>query len=268
MVKVHAEVPKGAILQEVSCINEEGDFMYGREVPIAFMTHPAVAEDAIWVSDEFLENFKYRTYEVAKISWGNDCFPLNLYGDDNRYQPFPELGEYIREDGLFMAIRKNPHVDNDQAISVDILSPVSSSEKACKVVDYATDKKFYIGGPGQRVVNIDIHHDGRDRTYTAMDEQPLKYMQASKAFAEEIVRIYNLYKKHVGVSLQISPHLHKLITDSLAVLTPDRGPERINRVYKQAPVDRWTMWVTIESINTPGIGSKFTDTHGGKSCDI
>lgn len=57
--------------------------------------------------------------------------PLNLYGDAENYKPFPAIGEVVREDGLFAALRAY-----DQPMTTE--------------VDYANDRLVY-AEPGQLV---------------------------------------------------------------------------------------------------------------------
>lgn len=265
LLSVGSFVPKDAILMEVSCVNDQGDFMYGREVNIAYMTHPGGSEDAIMVSESFLKNFKYTTYERVMISWGDGNFPLNLYGNNDVYRIFPDIGEGLREDGLLMTVRDIDKIPGPVGgIDIDPMAPIFRTNLACMKPAHATDIKYYVGGPQARVVNIEIHHDGKDKTYTPMDEQPLKYLAQSKMFAKQIVDLYKKYSANVGSKMNMSAPFHKLVVDCMAVLTPDRGDGRVARVYKQDPVGRWTAWITVEKTHTPGIGSKYTDQYAGK----
>lgn len=265
LLRINSHVPKGAILREVNSVNDHGDFMMGREVNVAFMSHPGTADDAFVVSESFLQRMQYQTVERVMISWGVGNFPLNLYGSGDQYKIFPEIGEKIRDDGLLMAVRP---VDKDEStnsgLEFDPLAPVTRTQTACSTVCHATDKKWYIGGGGATVTAIEIYHDGRDRVYTAQDDQPMRYYRKSIIFAERIKQIYMTYKSRLGERLRLSGALHKLVTDSLAVLSPERGAERLSRVVKQVPIGRWTAWFTIVRTHTPGMGSKYSCTYAGK----
>ena len=63
------------------------------------------------------------------MEFGANEFPLNLYGDDLHYKPFPEIGEAIREDGLLMALRR---FDAN-------LAPAMVSRRDLQEIDYLFD---------------------------------------------------------------------------------------------------------------------------------
>jgi len=265
LLRVHGHVPKGAILREVNSVNDHGDFMFGREVNVAFMSHPGTADDAFVVSESFLKNMQYQTVERIMVSWGVGNFPLNLYGNESNYKIFPDIGENVRDDGLLMALRP---VDKESplngGVEFDPLSPIARTQAACSTVYHATDKRWYVGASDTKVTAIEIYHDGRDKTYTSQDDQPLRYYRKSVNFAERIKQVYMTYRSRLGDQLKMSGALHKLVTDSLAALSPERGAERLSRVVKQVPIGRWTAWFTVVRTHTPGMGSKYTCTYAGK----
>lgn len=250
-----AAIPAGTILQDSPSITTNGGYKYGRECNVAFMTHPAVAEDAILVSDELLDKFKIRTYETRIIEFGSDYYPLNIYGDINNFKAFPDIGEFIRTDGLLMALRKHD----------DILGPVDQGIRDLMEVDHMFDKTTYANGGGGKVIDIRVHHDNQNYnppTPMGMELQAQKYDDARRVFYSEIIHEYNRLKRERGDNLRVTPQLHRLVVEALAVIgEPD---QRIIKMSGKNPIDDWRLEFVIEYEIQPNIGFKMTDVHAAK----
>lgn len=261
-LRLGALIPKGSVFHETSSVDEHGNYRYGAQVNVAFMTHPAVAEDSILVSESLLKRYQYRTYETIRVEWGKSGIPLNLYGNDDEYRPFPDIGEYIRDDGVLMAVRSTKSCIGEETFN--ILSPVEYSNKALMEIDYLHDKTYYLSGPGGKVVDIIVHHDVRGKDLTGADSQAMKYHQSSRAFANRILEQYHKFKKKAGDSLVLTPQFHSLVTECMNIVYGEKGGgERIVRTYKNDPIDSFMVEIVVEYIKTPGIGSKLTDLFGG-----
>jgi DNA-directed RNA polymerase beta subunit len=265
LVKQGARIPKDAVFLESPSIDEEGDYRYGAELNVAFMTDPATSEDSIKICVDVLERFNYRVYESIMVEWGRTSFPLNLYGDDNTYKPFPDIGDVIRKDGLLMAVRENKVPQEERNKRINILAPIETSVAGCQEVDFVFDKTYYVGGPDGKVIDVKVHHDTRTKEYTAMDEQALKYDSANRLFSQRLVDIYNKLKARQRDRLVLTPMFHKMIVEALSVCNPEKGSDRITKIFKQDPIDRYMVEFVVEYIKTPSIGAKFTDLHGGEA---
>lgn len=248
-----AFIPAGTILLDSPSITPNGGYKYGRECNMAFMSHPAVSEDGIMVSRDVLHLFGINTFEHRTVEWGSKRYPVNLYGDETTFKAFPDIGDYVRPDGLLMCLRA---YDKDLAMVEqgihDLMEP-----------DFIFDKCTYAAGAGGRVVDIRIQHDSTPPTTPAgMDVQPERYDRARRQFYTDIINEYNRLKKERGEYLQITEELHRMVVEALAAI--DQDPQRIVKLYRQAPLDDWRVDFVIEYNITPTIGFKLTDTHGGK----
>lgn len=258
-VRVKASIPKDTILVDSPSITPDGGYKYGIELNIAFMSHPAVSEDGVMICEDVLPKLAFKTYETRVVEWGKHRFPLNLYGDENNYKPFPDLGEYIREDGILMSLRAH---NRELAI-------VRQSKYDLMEVDSTYDRSTYAGEPGDpakrkgRVVDIRVYHDGN--AYSAgnpMDAQPLKYDRARRKFYQDLVKEYEELRSKRKDHLQITPELQRQLIEAMVVL--DKGPVKIVKNYRNATLDEWRVEFVIEYEITPNIGFKVTDGHGGK----
>lgn len=257
-------IAKDTVLLDSPNKGPNGEYMYGLELNIAFMTHPAVAEDGIILSRSALNKLKYRTYEKRVINFGKEHYPINLYGDERKYKSFPDIGEYCHpprneHPGMLIALRQF----NEDLITID------QSINSLQRVEHVFDKCIYADGAGGKVVDIKMYHQHPGRAETnceAMLEQPLRYARATYHFHKSIVDFYMQEFKRRGKAIRLSPALHRLVVESMAV-TSFKLPnlkENLRLSYKAAPLDEFRMEVVVEYEKVPSLGAKATDTMGGK----
>ncbi len=250
-----AAFPEGTIFLDSPSITENGGYKYGREMNVAFMTIPGVAEDGIVISEDVLQYLKIRTYETRIVEFGNDEFPLNLYGTIGNFKAFPDIGDYIRDDGLLMALREYN----------EMLAPVKQNVYDLMEVDHIFDKSIYAAGPGGRIIDIRVHHDNsayNPPTPVGMEIQAAKYDVARRQFYTELLAEYNRLKRERGDALKLQPKLHRLIVEALSVV--GESESRIIKMSGKNPLNDWRIEFVIEYEITPTIGFKLTDCHGGK----
>lgn len=255
-LRVGAFIPKDTVFLDSPSVTDEGDYKYGVQANVAFMSHPACSEDGVAVSDAFLPSLGFKTFENRVVEWGKKRFALNLYGDDKHYKPFPDIGTVIRPDGLLMALRDYDPTE---------LAVVEQSVNATKKVDFTFDTTFYANGAGGRVIDIRINHDIADHNCAVshMDGQPQKYDAARRRFYKRLLDIYFSLRAKRGESLQITPEFHQLIVIAQSVIS-EGGKQRITKLYRKAPLDTYRVEFVIEYDTVPSTGFKISDTHGGK----
>lgn len=250
-VRAGAFIPKDTVLLDSPSITENGGYKYGRECNVVYMSMPGVSEDGIIISKDVLADFGFKIYETRVCEWGSKRFALNLYGDLENYKPFPDIGERIRADGLLMCLRS---YDKDLAV-------VEQGIHDLREPNFFSDKLTYVNGEGGRIVDIRIFHDNVT-AISDMEMQPDKYDKARREFYQEIMFEYQRLKRERGEGLQLTEEFHRLIVEAYSVL--DNDPQRIIKLFRQAPLDDWRVEFTIEYDVVPTDGFKLTDTHGGK----
>jgi hypothetical protein len=251
-------IRKGTVFLDSPSITDEGGYKYGVQANVAYMTHPATAEDGVIVSDALLPALGFKTYETRVVDWGKKEFALNLYGDELNYKCFPDLGEPVRADGVLMALR---------TYEPDELAIVKQSRMDCMEVDHTFDRTFYANGPGGRVVDIKIHHDAADYNAAAvnMDGQAQRYDKGRRKFYSDIVRVWTSLHKAQGQALQVTAEFHNLVMQAMAVMREGLpNVPRVQKLYRKAPLDTYRVEITIEYDITPATGFKLTDCYGGK----
>lgn len=261
LIRHNGNIPKGTVFADTPCITENGGYKLGVNLNTAFMSHPSVAEDGVAISKSTAEKLKFRTFDTRIVSFGSKSFPLNLYGDLDNYKPFPEIGDYIRDDGILMMLR-----DYD----LDTV-PVNFHPYSCMEPDMIFDAATYVRGPTGRIVDIEVigNNNNNKNLPEQMRGQIDRYKDAYIRFCQEIVntdlKIRHDRKRSYGSdSVKLSHRLHRLITDCLAVINynQDRYNQKLTLRYKNAPIDEYRVSFVIETIITPDQGYKLTDFVG------
>ncbi len=248
-------LPKDTVLADSPSVSEEGDYRFGRPVNIAYLHIPEVTGDGVVISKDCAEKFSFRTYETVVVEFGEKAFPLNLYGDDDNYKAFPDIGEYINKDRVVLATRK---YEGD-------LSPALVSRTDVKDYSVYFDKPYYSKTPGGRVADIKVYHNDKARksTYTKTTGQVSRYAEALKRYYADILTLYTAkereYRTRTGRDLPVTERMHRLLIDAYAHTESSRN---VRYTHKNDLVDLYRVEILIEHHVTPSIGFKMTTMSG------
>ena len=252
------------VLLDSPAIGENGGYKYGIELNVAMMTHPATAEDGILISEDVLDRLKFNIYERRTVEFGKDVYPLNIYGTNDEYKPFPEIGEMIRDDGVLMVLRD---------MEID-LSPVDMSVYDLREPDYIFDKTIYVRGGEGKVISIKMYHKDEPVTPTPtnMMSSMDKYSHALTRFYTQIIELENKLRmdrrrKFGNDSLPLKPEFHQLVTEAMVYL--DTSPigkktQSLTLEHRKTPLDDYRIEFVIEYTIRPTIGFKMTGVSGDK----
>lgn len=252
-----AAIRKGTVFSDSPSIDDNGDYMYGVEANMVTLTLPGIIEDGIIISSSMAKKMTTTGFDVVDGSWGQKYYPLNLYGDDTVYKPFPDIGERVRPDGLVMAFRERD----------DLLDPVYMTPAALRRLDML-DKRIY-SKANAKVVDIVTRFDPKGQTLntpTGMDEQVRKYHTAQLSFYSQIIDVYEQRQRAAlqrNEKLSISRHFHRLIREA-QMFKLDSSKVKATRIVQRQPLDEWRVDITLEYNLEPTLAYKATDTAGGK----
>lgn len=236
-------------------VRDDGLYGIGLEAEVAFMSMPGTIEDGFILSESFLERMSPTMYNTLVANWGRKAFPLNLYGDENVYKPFPDIGDRIRDDGLVFALR-----DLDDNLGVAEMTP-----RALREVDYTFDRPLY-GKAGAIVVDVTVYHDDQlNPSYTpiGMDSQARKYYDAQADYYRALLEEYDRLKRKRRDALRITPEFNRLLVEAQIFLPTPPDKRKLSRMFRLEPLDEWRVEVTYEYKMKTGEGNKYTDLHGG-----
>lgn len=249
-----ATIAEGTVLADSPNVDDHGNYMMGVEANVAFMSIPGVIEDGVVISESMAERLTTTGYERRQATWGEQWYPLNLYGNEDEYRPFPEIGQRIRDDGLLFAMRRfDP-----------LLAIVEMTPKALMTPDYTFDRLVY-AKPNAKVVDISVRNASKSHgpsTPTGMDAQVERYFNMELAFYDTILETYHRLKRERGVHFNLSPKFHALVVEAM-MFKPSRDKMRSTQIYQRVPMDDWRVDVTFQYDILPTDGFKITDLHGG-----
>ena len=251
------QVPKGTVLAKSKSLKDDGNYAYGLEANVAYMSLPATIEDGFIISESMAERLTTTMTGSRVASWGKEYYPLNLYGDENNYKPFPDIGDKIREDGLLFALRKY-----DPALGMVEMTP-----RALMTPDYTYDKLTYVSpAAGATVYDVVVDMDHNlpySITPVGMNAQPDKYMRLRDQFYESIYNEYRRLAKHRGKGLQLSGRFTNWVTQAIAN-KPNASPHKVTRKYRYTPLDDRRVEIKYAKKVKATKGFKLTDSSGSK----
>lgn len=257
----------GTIFADAPTVRENSGWALGCNANLALIGLPETAEDGMIISNELAEKMSYDVYETKIISFGSNKFPLNLYGDENNYKPFPEIGELVNPDSVLCALRDY----NTE------LSPALCSRKDVRTYDTIFDHCTYVKGPGKvldilgekvassQVVDIKVYTSPKYKkdVYAGTSDMLDKYVNSLKTFHQDIIDVYEElnrehYRRYKNNDIQLTPRFHRLIIESMAIC--GKASNKLTYSFKNEPLDLYTCFITLKNRVILGIGNKCSDS--------
>ena len=262
-IRPNAYIAKDTIFADSPCVGENGSYMFGTNMNVAFMSLPAVTEDGIIVSSDVLDKLTFSVYETRAVDVGAHAFPRNLFGTPDHYKPFMDIGEELREDGLLMVL-----ADYEKD-----LYPVETSIYDTMECDYTFDRSVYVRGGRGRIVDIKViaNNVKSKRMPTIIASSFDKYERALRKFHQEVLDLErslraDYRKKYKNDVMRVTPKLHRLLVESLVITnhTTQYLDQTLNLLYRKTTLDEYRIEFVIKYDIVPDIGYKMTCTSGGK----
>ncbi len=257
------------ILQTTSVDPETEEDCFGIQCNVAYMGHPGVAEDGIVLSSSILDRFRFKMYHTRVVEWGCGTYALPLYSVTQSdgvtiNKVFPDIGDYVREDGLLMVIRKQDEYYNLTELDTRGLSEVNPYMDECI---YALSP---VGNVRGKIIDIRVHNNSKNAPSTVpygLNNQPEEYFKARQELMNDIKNEY-IRLKRAGKK-KLTSEFRQLIREALFVggmPSPDGRDrqEAIRAMYRKAPLDTWRAEFTIEFEVPAYVGSKLTGLFGDK----
>ena len=177
-LNVGDEVKAGDVFYKSNGYTEEDCYGYGINALTAFVIDVNTIEDGIEVSQDFAKKLISNGEERIKISINDNDYPCNIYGDEDNYKGFPDIGEPI-VDHVVVAFRR---LINDQILY--------DMKKSNLMKLAPLDDRIYYS-QGGKIMDIDIfcNKSIEEIPKTEMNAQLLKYIINQERFYSEIVEV-------------------------------------------------------------------------------
>ena len=279
-IRKGARFSKGTKVARSPGVTEDGDWMAGREVNVAVVTHAAGIEDGILIREGCANWLRARGIEKRIGTCGRKHYPINSYGKKGEFKIFPDIGETIDTNGLLFALR--PFDER--------LDPIYMTENRLKSTIYNFDKPTFcqpqarsditsIDPEQARVIDIKVFHNAaikNPKVPPHMTEQLQKYLDADKQFYLKIIKAClgrdgaHGWSKLAG---KLTPELNTLVTYGIRVCGDLLVKEglwnkklihelQLPASYRGEELDEWRWEITFEYLSPIGVGPKVTDVAG------
>ena len=172
-------IPKDSVLYKSTSYDEYNNYRFGVNATFCYTSDVKTTEDAILVSKTFADKFRCVEVESITVSVNDNDVLINLYGDENNYKCFPDIGETIK-DKIICATRR---INNDQ-IFYDF------KETNLRKINFSEDVLCTEQGSGGKIIDIKVYSN---KTLEEMEmneyhAQVTKYYKNEIRYFKEIVQ--------------------------------------------------------------------------------
>jgi DNA-directed RNA polymerase beta subunit len=254
-------IPAGKVLAWPNSYDPEtGEYKFGKNMNVAFMSLEGVSEDGIIITESAAKKLGFKIIEHREIEVGSESFLLNLYGNDENYKPFPEIGETINRTSVVAAKRK---ID-------PLFAPGLLSISDVKRFNPIFDDVLYVTKPGSEVIDLKVYRNNRKRKGLPKDTNELldKYADALLRYYQEVIEVYNrlnrAYRKVNNTDLVVGYEFNNLLLTAMNVVYSEDPKYKLKKTYRNEPLDLYRAEFEVKVDITPTMGYKLTDLYGGK----
>lgn len=265
-IVLNRPMKKGDKLTTIPTITKEGQYCYGVEANITFISDPAATEDGAVISRSLQRKLSTIVTGSRTASWGKKYYALNIHGDKNTYKPILDIGDKVPANGLVMVLREYDPL-------FDIANMTDDSLDFDGVI-YDTDKTIY-GTPHATVYDVTVTKCPRmdfSRIPLGMNEQIDFYDDQRIMVYNELLKFHDSLKRTRGESFILGYELNRMIREAIAFVRSDKvikggssGNKSCRFSLANVPMDDVTVEIKYASVVQPTNTFKLTTCHGGKA---
>lgn len=235
---------KDEVIYKSTSFDEHMNYRYGKNAKVYYTTSNDTIEDAILIRRSWANNVISSEVDIVQVAINDNDVLLNLYGDEEKYKTFPDIGEFVNNSTLCATRRINKN---------HLLFDFQSHNM--KEV-YSTDTDYFVPKDSQ-VIDINIFYNNDDDFPDNVFHSQLKdYHEDICSYADEIFK-WSTYIKESGSNY----------TDDVVYLR-SKYQHFNNKEYKWKNRDRefsnLIVEFTVKSNVSLEPGSKLTSRYGDK----
>lgn len=242
--EVGSSISKGEVLYKTNSYDEHMNYGFGRNVKFIFTMDNDTIEDAIYCSDQLAKDFSFTEVDTVKTTLNDNDILGNLYGDNEHYKAFPDIGEPVKK----RILCNKKRIFNNQ-----ILFDLKMSN--LRKVNFASDTPFYSDGV---VVDIDIFCNKviDEIVETPFNAQLLFYLREQQRYYTEINRICT---EIINSGSNYSKDINYMFKRTSDILDVDYKWRDEDNIFSNMIIE-----FTTANIVPLEIGSKITGRYGNK----
>ena len=239
-LEVGSKIPKGTVVKKSRSYDDTMNYGYGKNVHIMYVTDSSTSEDAAVISESMRNKMDSIEINQVPISVNDNEFLLNLYGTEDDYKPFPDIGEFAT--GEVAAKRA---LSKEQLLSEFKDDSLSRSGEG--------DISYYKSG---QVVDITIYSNNPEMEDTPFNHQILKYLNSQKIYYQEIKEACEkIFKSGANYSKEIN-YLYKRAVE---FLDDNKRWKNQDSLFSNVFIE-----ITVKGVVHLDIGQKITGRYGNK----
>lgn len=171
------------VLYKSTAYDDHMNYRYGKNARVFYSTSTDTIEDAVVIRRGWADDVKSVEIDVIQVPVNDNDVLLNIYGDDNNYKPFPDIGQSVK-DSLICATRRI----NKAHILYDF-----QKEHMRELMDTDTD---YYTSKNSIVYDINVYYNGdEDFPSNLFNLQLKRYYDDCCLYARNILEACNQIKK-------------------------------------------------------------------------
>lgn len=241
-LEVGSCIERGSVIRKSTSYDEYDNRMDGVNLLTAYISSDDTMEDGICISESARDKLVSPLIKRVSIIINDNDIPLNIYGDNNIYKTFPDVGEHIK-DGILCALRREKKEESLFTQSYSRLQDIMMS-----------DEKYTLDG---KVIDINIYCNNPENLQGSYYNQQLKY------YYDDYMRFCKEFTDAVNENLQYFDNsymdydLQKLYYNCKDILNG-------KQFMKDRPFSNIIMDIIVLEENKINVGDKLSDRYGGK----
>lgn len=234
-------IPRDTPIVKANSFDEANNKCCGVNLTTIYMALAITTEDPIVLSESAAVRFNAPLFDSTSFQINDNDILLNLYGDNEHYKTFPDIGEDIKN-GFLCAVRRERK--EDEAL-------YSQSCEHLKEMMISDDKYMLKG----KVIDIDVFCNNPEKLKTSLYNQQIShYYDMKLEYCANIVKEMQVF---VDKKVKMTYEAEQLYYNCLWTI---QGKQAISdKVFSNIYLNITTM-ITIPV----HVGDKITDRYGGK----
>ena len=172
-------IPRNKVIRRSTGFDQYGNKTNGRNVNVTYMALDDNMEDSVIISEACSQKLAAPLIREVKVIINENDIPLNIYGNDDMYKIFPDIGEEIN-DGILMVYRREKREESIYSQSVSRLKQIMMS-----------DDKITLKG---RVIDINIYCNNPEHIHkNTYNQQFLAYYEDRMRMCNDIISVVGPY---------------------------------------------------------------------------
>ena len=238
-LKPGSKIKKGDVIKKSNGYDEYNNKMNGVNLVTMYLSCAQNMEDSNIISESAAKKLATNLIKNTDITINDNDILLNLYGDENRYKTFPDIGEEIKG-GIFCGVRRLENDNMLYTLSQSRLRDVMMSDKCILMDGVVADIDVYCNNPeaiGDSYYNQQLYFYYTER------------INFCKTVNELVAPLY--------MNGKLSYNLQKLYSTC-------RDTVAGKQFFKDKQFNNVIMQVTVIETLPMSPGDKLSDRYGGK----